>query len=180
MPGYDRYESLPEWAKGTLGAHARDQRPYAYSLAELEGARTHDEVWNAAQRELRVEGRIHNYLRMLWGKKILEWSPSPPEALEVMIHLNNKYARRRPQSQLLLRNLLVPRPLRSPLVPRKTDLRHHPLHELRQHAAQARPQALPGHLRSTGFVSAGSSQPVLASKLDGFGSGANGAMPGQP
>lgn len=92
VEGYDRYESLPEWTRGTLGAHASDERPYAYSLAELEGARTHDEVWNAAQRELRVDGRIHNYLRMLWGKKILEWSPSPQAALEVMIHLNNKYA----------------------------------------------------------------------------------------
>ena len=89
---YDRYESLPDWARLTLDRHASDPRPTLYSLDELEGARTHDEVWNAAQRELRRDGKIHNYLRMLWGKKILEWSASPREALEVLIHLNNKYA----------------------------------------------------------------------------------------
>lgn len=92
VEGYDRYDSLPDWARATLGAHAGDPRPQSYSLEELESARTHDEVWNAAQRELLIDGRIHNYLRMLWGKKILEWSSSPPEALEVMVHLNNKYA----------------------------------------------------------------------------------------
>ena len=63
-----------------------------YSLPEFEAAATHDELWNAAQRQLTREGRIHNYLRMLWGKKILEWSASPREALDVMIELNNKYA----------------------------------------------------------------------------------------
>lgn len=88
---YDRYESLPEWAQKTLDLHENDPRPHLYSLQELEDARTHDEVWNAAQRELRLEGKIHNYLRMLWGKKILEWSPSPRVAVEVLIHLNNKY-----------------------------------------------------------------------------------------
>jgi deoxyribodipyrimidine photo-lyase len=63
-----------------------------YSLEQLETARTEDEVWNAAQNELLQTGRIHNYLRMLWGKKILEWSPSPRAALSRMIHLNDKYA----------------------------------------------------------------------------------------
>jgi deoxyribodipyrimidine photo-lyase len=89
---YDRYESLPDWAKKTLKDHAKDKRPYVYTLEEFESARTHDSLWNAAQRQLVVEGRIHNYLRMLWGKKILHWTQSPQEALEVMIHLNNKYA----------------------------------------------------------------------------------------
>ncbi len=89
---YDRYESLPDWAQGTLAAHADDPRPYIYSAEEFEEAATHDPLWNAAQRQLRREGRIHNYLRMLWGKKILHWSSSPLEALEIMIHLNNKYA----------------------------------------------------------------------------------------
>lgn len=89
---YDQYESLPQWAQKTLSDHAEDQRPYVYSLAELESAETHDELWNAAQRQLVREGRIHNYLRMLWGKKILEWSASPRDALDVMIELNNKYA----------------------------------------------------------------------------------------
>jgi deoxyribodipyrimidine photo-lyase len=89
---YDRYESLPEWARRTLAEHAADARPYLYGLPELEAARTHDRLWNAAQTELVREGRLHNYLRMLWGKKILEWSPTPERALEVMVELNNKYA----------------------------------------------------------------------------------------
>lgn len=89
---YDKYSSLPEWAQATLQKHASDPRPNVYELDRFEAATTHDELWNAAQRQLVREGRMHNYLRMLWGKKILEWSPSPQEALETMIHLNNKYA----------------------------------------------------------------------------------------
>jgi deoxyribodipyrimidine photo-lyase len=91
-PDYDRYESLPAWARRTLAAHRRDRREYRYSATELEAAGTHDELWNAAQRQLVREGRLHNYLRMLWGKKVLEWSASPEEAVETLIHLNNKYA----------------------------------------------------------------------------------------
>ncbi|HEX4997096.1 MAG TPA: deoxyribodipyrimidine photolyase [Terriglobia bacterium] len=91
-PGYDQYSSLPEWARKTLERHASDPREYVYSLDQFESAATHDPLWNAAQRELTEEGRIHNYLRMLWGKKILEWSATPQEALATMIHLNNKYA----------------------------------------------------------------------------------------
>ena len=89
---YDRYESLPAWAQGTLAEHAVDKREYVYSLDEFEAAETHDELWNAAQCQLVSEGRIHNYLRMLWGKKILEWSAGPRDALDTMIELNNKYA----------------------------------------------------------------------------------------
>ncbi|MFO0945234.1 MAG: deoxyribodipyrimidine photolyase [Planctomycetota bacterium] len=89
---YDRYESLPDWARQTLDEHQVDRRKYVYSLEDFEDGQTHDELWNAAQNELRNEGRIHNYLRMLWGKKILEWTASPRDALEVMIELNNKYA----------------------------------------------------------------------------------------
>jgi len=89
---YHRYASLPEWALATLNAHAADPRPHLYGLAELERAETHDEIWNAAQRQLVMDGRIHNYLRMLWGKKILEWSKTPQTALAVLIELNNKYA----------------------------------------------------------------------------------------
>ncbi len=88
---YDEYESLPEWALTTLADHAADPRPHLYSLEELERGRTHDALWNAAQAEIVRTGRMHNYLRMLWGKKILEWSPSPGEALDAMIELNNKY-----------------------------------------------------------------------------------------
>jgi deoxyribodipyrimidine photo-lyase len=91
-PDYDTYSSLPDWARATLAEHAADRRPHVYSLEELEEGRTHDPLWNASQMQLVTEGRIHNYLRMLWGKKILEWSPSPQEALRIMIELNNKYA----------------------------------------------------------------------------------------
>ena len=89
---FDRYESLPSWARETLEAHGGDPRRHVYSLEQFEAAATHDELWNAAQRELVRDGRIHNYLRMLWGKKILEWSATPHDALAVMIELNNKYA----------------------------------------------------------------------------------------
>ena len=91
-PDYDRFESLPAWVQKTLNAHARDERAYLYSLAQFERAETHDPLWNAAQNQLLREGRIHNYLRMLWGKKILEWSKSPQEAARIMIHLNDKCA----------------------------------------------------------------------------------------
>lgn len=89
---YDRYESLPDWARATLEKHATDPRPNGYELEEFDRAATHDPLWNAAQRQLLREGKIHNYLRMLWGKKILEWSSSPRAALAVMIELNNRYA----------------------------------------------------------------------------------------
>jgi len=89
---YDRYDSLPAWVRQTLERHADDPRPYLYSLDDFEAGATHDPLWNAAQLQLVREGLIHNYLRMLWGKKILEWSRSPREALKTMIHLNNKYA----------------------------------------------------------------------------------------
>jgi deoxyribodipyrimidine photo-lyase len=89
---YMRYESLPDWAQKTLADHQKDPRGALYTRAELEGARTGDRVWNAAQRELLREGRIHNYLRMLWGKRVLEWTRTPEEALEILIELNDKYA----------------------------------------------------------------------------------------
>lgn len=89
---YDRYESVPAWARATLEHHASDPRPALYDLEDFEGARTHDEIWNAAQRQLVREGMMHNYLRMLWGKKVIEWSPHPRQAAEILIHLNNKYA----------------------------------------------------------------------------------------
>lgn len=89
---YDRYESLPDWARATLARHARDPREFVYSLDEFRAAQTHDSLWNAAQTQLLREGRIHNYLRMLWGKKILEWTATPQDALAVMIELNNRYA----------------------------------------------------------------------------------------
>jgi deoxyribodipyrimidine photo-lyase len=92
QPGYDRYDSLPGWARETLARHARDPRPEVYSLQDFAAGRTHDDLWNAAQGQLVGEGRIHNYLRMLWGKKILHWTATPEEALAVMVELNNRYA----------------------------------------------------------------------------------------
>jgi len=89
---YDQFESLPAWALKTLRLHTRDQRSYVYTLEQFERAKTHDPLRNAAQTQLVREGRIHNYLRMLWGKKILEWTRSPAKALEIMVELNNKYA----------------------------------------------------------------------------------------
>jgi len=89
---YDRYESLPRWALKTLADHEGDCRPYVYSPEEFEAARAHDPLWNATQMQLVRKGWIHNYLRMLWGKKILEWAASPRDALNVMIELNNRYA----------------------------------------------------------------------------------------
>lgn len=89
---YAKYETLPNWALKTLEEHSSDHRSELYTLKQLENADTADSLWNAAQSQLLKEGVIHNYLRMLWGKKILQWSPSPREALSRMIHLNNKYA----------------------------------------------------------------------------------------
>ena len=89
---YDQYESLPQWARQTLAKHERDPRQHTYSMEQFEAAATHDDLWNAAQRQLLRDGRIHNYLRMLWGKKILEWTANPRDALDIMIELNNKYA----------------------------------------------------------------------------------------
>ncbi len=91
-PEYDQFDSLPSWALETLSEHSDDRREHVYSYEELADARTHDPVWNAAQMQLRKEGRIHNYLRMLWGKKVLEWTPDPQTALEYLIDLNNYYA----------------------------------------------------------------------------------------
>jgi deoxyribodipyrimidine photo-lyase len=88
----EAWDTLPSWARVTLDEHRLDPRPMIYELEAFERAETHDPLWNAAQRELRSEGTIHNYLRMLWGKKILEWSESPEEALRTMIHLNHKWA----------------------------------------------------------------------------------------
>jgi len=89
---FDRYESLPRWARETLADHAADRRAYTYGLDALAAGRTHDPLWNAAQHQLAREGRLHNYLRMLWGKKIVQWTASPQDALDMMIELNDTYA----------------------------------------------------------------------------------------
>ncbi len=90
-PLYDRFKGLPAWARRTLEDHASDERPYIYSRRQLEEARTHDRYWNAAQRELAVRGKMHGYMRMYWGKKILEWTADPEEAFETSVYLNDRY-----------------------------------------------------------------------------------------
>lgn len=91
-PDYDQFESLPQWAQDTLNEHTIDPREFVYTYEELAQSKTHDDIWNAAQTQLREEGIIHNYLRMLWGKKILQWTPDPQTALKYLIDLNNTYA----------------------------------------------------------------------------------------
>ena len=90
-PDYDQFSNLPEWAKETLKEHASDSREYVYPREQLQNAETHDEYWNAAMNEMRYTGYMHNYMRMYWGKKILEWSETPEEAYETTLYLNNKY-----------------------------------------------------------------------------------------
>lgn len=88
---YDNIDCLPNWAKETLDIHALDPREYNYSFREFEQAKTHDPYWNAAQHEMRNYGKMHGYMRMYWGKKILEWSESPEDAYNTCITLNNRY-----------------------------------------------------------------------------------------
>ena len=88
---YDGYECLPNWARKTLAEHAKDRREYIYGPEQWERAGTHDPYWNAAQREMMITGKMHNYMRMYWGKKILEWSRTPAEAFRTALRLNNRY-----------------------------------------------------------------------------------------
>lgn len=90
-PRYDQYDGLPAWARITLAEHASDPRPYRYDLDRLEHAHTHDPYWNAAQQQMLLTGTMHNYMRMYWGKKILEWTADPEEAFQRTLYLNNKY-----------------------------------------------------------------------------------------
>jgi len=90
--GYEDFDrALPPWALRTLHFHAKDKREYPYSLEQLEAAETHDAAWNAAQREMVITGKMHNYMRMYWGKKILEWTATPRQGFEWALFLNNKY-----------------------------------------------------------------------------------------
>lgn len=89
--GYDSYSGLPAWARATLRRHLSDRRPYVYTRRQLEEADTHDPYWNAAMREMVVTGKMHGYMRMYWGKKIIEWTRSPRTAFRVTLALNNRY-----------------------------------------------------------------------------------------
>ncbi len=85
-------DSLPDWVRKTLKKHARDKREYVYTHEQFASAETHDELWNAAQKELLLRGKIHGYYRMYWGKKIIEWSADHEAALETMLRLHDVYA----------------------------------------------------------------------------------------
>ncbi len=90
-PEYDQFTGFPEWAQKTLNKHRGDRRTYTYSLEQFEAGKTHDDLWNAAQLEMVRKGKMHGYMRMYWAKKILEWTASPEEALEIAILLNDRY-----------------------------------------------------------------------------------------
>ena len=90
-PNYDTPEGFPEWAKKSHAKHAHDVREYLYTKKQFEHAKTHDELWNAAQQEMVKTGKMHGYMRMYWAKKILEWTKSPKEAMQIAIYLNDKY-----------------------------------------------------------------------------------------
>jgi len=90
-PDYDSFKGFPVWAQKTLHEHRRDRRQYRYSLYQFEQGETHDDLWNSAQKEMVILGKMHGYLRMYWAKKILEWTDSPEQAMEIAIYLNDRY-----------------------------------------------------------------------------------------
>lgn len=90
-PDYDSIENADQWARNSLAEHARDPREFAYSESQLERAETHDELWNAAHTQMVRDGWMHNYMRMYWAKKVLEWSRSPAHAYNTAVRLNDKY-----------------------------------------------------------------------------------------
>ncbi|MDW7671366.1 MAG: deoxyribodipyrimidine photo-lyase [Bacillota bacterium] len=91
QPEYDKTAAFHPWAQRTLADHQQDQRDYLYTRSELEGAQTHDILWNAALQQMKLTGSLHGYLRMYWAKKILEWTPDAATALADAIYLNDKY-----------------------------------------------------------------------------------------
>jgi deoxyribodipyrimidine photo-lyase len=88
---YDNVGCFPAWARESLQKHQKDRREYVYTLKEFEEGRTHDNLWNAAQMEMKKRGKMHGYIRMYWAKKILQWSESPGKAMKIAIYLNDKY-----------------------------------------------------------------------------------------
>ena len=139
---YDEYECLPDWAKKTLAEHAKDRRETLYSADQWERAGTHDPYWNAAQREMMITGKMHNYMRMYWGKKILEWSRSPARGIPNSPLAEQQVRARRKGPQRVCRRRLVLRQARPRLV-RAEGLRQDPLHERRGAQAQVRHGRLP-------------------------------------
>ena len=90
-PDYDDYAALPDWARRTLAEHRDDERPYRYTRGELERAETDDPYWNAAMKEMRRTGYMHNAMRMYWGKKVIEWCNTPEYAYRTLLYLNNRW-----------------------------------------------------------------------------------------
>ncbi len=90
-PNYDSFDGFHDWARTTLNNHRHDKRTHAYTRSQLERAKTHDDLWNAAQTEMVLTGKMHGFMRMYWAKKILEWTTSPEQALDIAIYLNDKY-----------------------------------------------------------------------------------------
>ena len=88
---YDNFNGFHEWAKKTLNDHRDDEREYLYKIEEFENAETHDKLWNAGQIEMRINGKMHGFMRMYWAKKILECTESPEQSMEFVIYLNDKY-----------------------------------------------------------------------------------------
>lgn len=89
---YDTIDAAPDWSRTTIEAHRHDPRFPCYDRQTFESFQTADRLWNAAQRQLVESGRMHGYLRMYWAKKILEWSPTPENAIEIAVYLNDRYA----------------------------------------------------------------------------------------
>jgi len=104
---YDNFECAEPWAHRTLANHAKDNRPVLYTEKQMEQAETHDALWNAAQAQMVTTGWMHNYVRMYWAKKILEWSSTPAQAYQIAVRLNDKYELARPER--LCRNCVVDR-----------------------------------------------------------------------
>jgi deoxyribodipyrimidine photo-lyase len=88
---YDSTRCFPEWARDSLDNHLNDKREFVYTRAQLERAATHDQLWNAAQDEMVLTGKMHGYMRMYWAKKILQWSETPEKAFKIAVYLNDKY-----------------------------------------------------------------------------------------
>jgi len=91
QPNYNSIKACTNWAAETLEAHRNDKREYVYTRQQLQEAKTHDDLWNAAQLQMVIHGKMHGFLRMYWAKKILEWTASPEEALEISLHFNDRY-----------------------------------------------------------------------------------------
>ncbi|MCK7499791.1 MAG: hypothetical protein MZW92_62365 [Comamonadaceae bacterium] len=138
---YDRFEGLPAWCRSTLLEHASDPRPYLYSRRELAAAETHDPYWNAAQKEMVLTGKMHGYMRMYWGKKILEWSDSPRGGFPDGAGPEQRLRARRPGPQRVRRDRLGVRQAR-PAVGPAPRVRDRPVHERRRAEAEVRHRRL--------------------------------------